>query len=105
MEFCKSFNEKTAQQIGDIVPVEITVYQDRSFTYICKTPPAASLLKKMAGLEKASGRPNTEKVAQLTAAQVREIAERKMVDLNARDVDAAAKIIAGTARCMGIEVV
>jgi len=105
MEFCKSFNEKTAQQIGDIVPVEITVYQDRSFTYICKTPPAASLLKKMAGLEKASGRPNTEKVAQLTAAQVREIAERKMVDLNARDVDAAAKIIAGTARSMGIEVV
>ena len=105
MEFCKSFNEKTAQQIGDIVPVEITVYQDRSFTYICKTPPAASLLKKMAGLEKASGRPNTEKVAQLTAAQVRESAERKMVDLNARDVDAAAKIIAGTARSMGIEVV
>ncbi len=105
MEFCKAFNEKTAQQIGDIIPVEITVYQDRSFTYVCKTPPAASLLKKMAGLDKASGRPNTEKVAQLTTEQVREIAERKMVDLNARDVDAAVKIIAGTARSMGIEVV
>ncbi len=105
MEFCKAFNEKTAQQIGDIIPVEITVYQDRSFTYVCKTPPAASLLKKMAGLDKASGTPNTEKVAQLTTEQVREIAERKMVDLNARDVDAAIKIIAGTARSMGIEVV
>lgn len=105
MEFCKSFNEKTAQQMGDIIPVEITVYQDRSFTYICKTPPAASLLKKMAGLEKASGEPNREKVAQLTIAQVREIAERKMVDLNARDIDAAIKIIMGTARSMGIDVV
>ena len=105
MEFCKSFNEKTVQQMGDIIPVEITVYQDRSFTYICKTPPAASLLKKMAGLEKASGTPNTEKVATLTQSQVREIAERKMVDLNARDIDAAMKIIAGTARSMGIDVV
>ncbi len=104
MEFCKTFNEKTAQQIGDVIPVEITVYQDRSFTFICKTPPAASLLKRAAGLEKASGEPNKEKVAQISMAQVRDIAERKMVDLNARDIDAAAKIIAGTARSMGIEV-
>ena len=105
MEFCKSFNEKTASQMGDVIPVELTVYQDRSFTYICKTPPAASLLKKMAGLEKASGTPNTEKVASLTRSQVREIAERKMTDLNARDVEAAMKIIAGTARSMGITIV
>ncbi|MBP8954226.1 MAG: 50S ribosomal protein L11 [Armatimonadetes bacterium] len=104
MEFCKTFNERTAQQIGDIIPVEITVYQDRSFTFVTKTPPAASLLKKAAGLDKASSAPNKEKVAQMTWAQVREIAERKMVDLNARDVDAAAKIIAGTARSMGIVV-
>ena len=104
MEFCKTFNERTAQQIGDVIPVEITVYQDRSFTFITKTPPAASLLKKAAGLDKASSVPNKEKVAQMTWAQVREIAQRKMVDLNARDVDAAAKIIAGTARSMGIVV-
>ncbi|NSW58752.1 MAG: 50S ribosomal protein L11 [Armatimonadetes bacterium] len=104
MEFCKSFNERTAQQIGDIIPVEITVYQDRSFTFVTKTPPAASLLKKAAGLDKASSAPNKEKVAQMTWAQIREIAERKMVDLNARDVEAAAKIIAGTARSMGIVV-
>ncbi len=104
MEFCKSFNEKTTQQMGDIIPVEITVYQDRSFTYICKTPPAASLLKKMAGLDKGSGKPNVDKVAQLTTAQVREIAQRKMVDLNARDIDAAMNIIMGTARSMGIDV-
>jgi len=104
MEFCKTFNERTAQQIGDIIPVEITVHQDRSFTFVTKTPPAASLLKKAAGLDKASSAPNKEKVAQMTWAQVREIAERKMVDLNARDVDAAAKIIAGTARSMGIVV-
>jgi len=105
MEFCKTFNEKTAQQMGDIIPVEITVYQDRSFTYVCKTPPAASLLKRAAGLERASGEPNREKVAQVTAAQVREIAQRKMEDLNARDIEAAMRIIAGTAYTMGIEVV
>jgi len=105
MEFCKSFNEKTASQMGDIIPVELTVYQDRSFTYVCKTPPAASLLKKMAVVEKGSAVPNKEKVARLTASQVRDIAQRKMSDLNARDVDAAAKIIMGTARSMGIEVV
>ena len=105
MEFCKSFNEKTTGQMGDIVPVEITVFQDRSFTYICKTPPASSLLKKMAGLESASKLPGKEKAATLTMSQVREIAERKLVDLNARDVDAAAKIIMGTARSMGIDIV
>jgi large subunit ribosomal protein L11 len=105
MEFCKSFNEKTAQQMGDIIPVEITVFQDRSFTYICKTPPASSLLKKAAGLAKASGVPNKEKVAQLTTSQVREIAVKKMPDLNARDVEAAMQIISGTARSMGIEVI
>jgi large subunit ribosomal protein L11 len=105
MEFCKSFNEKTTGQMGDIIPVEITVFQDRSFTYICKTPPASSLLKKMAGLESASSNPSKEKVATLTMSQVREIAQRKLVDLNARDVDAATKIILGTARSMGIDVV
>ena len=105
MEFCKSFNEKTTGQMGDIIPVEITVFQDRSFTYICKTPPASSLLKKMAGLASGSSDPSKVKVATLTMSQVREIAERKLVDLNARDVDAATKIILGTARSMGIDVV
>ena len=105
MEFCKSFNEKTAQQIGDIIPVEITVYQDRTFTFICKTPPAASLLKKAAGLPKGSGEPNRNKVGDVTESQVREIAEQKMEDLNARDVEAAMQIISGTARSMGINVV
>ncbi len=104
MEFCKAFNEKTAQQIGDIIPVELTVYQDRSFSFICKTPPAASLLKRATGLEKASGEPNREKVAQISMDQVRAIAEQKMADLNARDLDAAVQIILGTARSMGIEV-
>jgi len=84
MEFCKAFNEKTAKQMGDIIPVELTVYQDRSFTFICKTPPAASLLKKAAGLEKGSGEPNREKVGALSMNQVREIAAQKMEDLNAR---------------------
>jgi large subunit ribosomal protein L11 len=105
MEFCKSFNEKTAQQMGDIVPVEITVFQDRSFTYICKTPPASSLLKKAAGLDKGSEAPNKNKVAQLTSSQVRDIAAKKMPDLNARDIDAAMQIIMGTARSMGIEII
>jgi large subunit ribosomal protein L11 len=105
MEFCKTFNEKTAQQMGDIIPVEITVYQDRSFTFICKTPPAASLLLRAAQQEKGSGVPNRDKVGQVTASQVREIAQDKMEDLNARDIDAAANIIAGTARSMGINVV
>jgi large subunit ribosomal protein L11 len=105
MEFCKSFNEKTQAQMGDVVPVEITVFQDRSFTYICKTPPASSLLKKMAGLSKGSGTPSIETAAQLTTSQVREIAIRKMPDLNARDVEAAMQVIMGTARSMGIEII
>jgi large subunit ribosomal protein L11 len=105
MEFCKAFNEKTANQVGDIIPIEMTVYADRSFTFVCKTPPAASLLKRMAGIEKGSPTPHTTKVAEVTRAQVREIAERKLEDLNARDVDAASKIIEGTARSMGIKIV
>jgi large subunit ribosomal protein L11 len=105
MEFCKAFNEKTAAQMGDVIPVEITVYQDRSFTFICKTPPAANLLMKASGLEKGSGVPNRDKVGQVTESQVQEIARQKMADLSANDVEAAAKIIAGTARSMGIEVV
>ncbi len=104
MEFCKAYNAATESQRGNVVPVEITVYEDRSFTFITKTPPAAELIKKAAGLQKASGRPNTEKVGKLTRAQVEEIANTKMADLNANDIDAAAKIIAGTARSMGIEV-
>ena len=104
MEFIKSYNEKTAAQTGTIIPVEITVYEDRSFTYVLKTPPAAELLKKAAGVEKGSGVPNRDKVGKVSQAKVREIAELKMVDLNANDVDAAMKIIEGTARSMGIEV-
>ena len=104
MEFCKAFNEKTAQQQGDIIPVEITVYEDRSFTFITKTPPAAQLLLKAAGVPKGSGTPHTDKVASVTRAQVQEIAEKKMPDLNAIDIDGAIKIIAGTARSMGITV-
>jgi large subunit ribosomal protein L11 len=105
MEFTKAFNEKTKDKMGQVIPVEITVYQDRSFTFITKTPPAAYLLKKAAGLEKASGVPNREKVGKVTKAQVKEIAETKMQDLNANDIEAAMKIIEGTARSMGIEVV
>ena len=104
MEFCKAFNAQTQQDAGTIIPVEITVFEDRSFTFITKTPPAAVLIKEAAGLEKGSGEPNREKVGRLTKAQVREIAERKMPDLNANDLDAADKIIAGTARSMGVEV-
>jgi large subunit ribosomal protein L11 len=105
MEFCKAYNERTASQMGDIVPVEITVYQDRSFTFVTKTPPAASLLKKAAGVEKGSGVPNQQKVAKVTRKQVLEIAEKKLVDLNAYDVEHAARIIEGTARSMGIDIV
>ena len=104
MEFCKAFNAQTQDQNGRIIPVEITVYEDRSFTFITKTPPAAVLIKEAAGIEKGSGEPNREKVARLTMDQVRQIAETKLEDLNARDVDQAAKIIAGTARSMGVEV-
>ncbi len=104
MEFCKQFNARTAQQAGLIIPVVITVYVDRSFTFITKTPPAAVLLKKAAGLETASAEPNRNKVAQLTRDQCREIARTKLPDLNATDIEAATNMIAGTARSMGIEV-
>ena len=105
MGFCKEFNERTAKQAGLIIPVVITVYQDRSFTFITKTPPAAVLIKKACGLERASGRPNKEKVATITKAQVREIAETKMPDLNAASIETAMSMVAGTARSMGVEVV
>ena len=105
MGFCKEFNERTAKQAGLIIPVVITVYQDRSFTFITKTPPAAVLIKKACGLERASGRPNKEKVATITKAQVREIAETKMPDLNAASIETAMSMVAGTARSMGITVV
>lgn len=104
MEFCKAFNERTQSQMGDVIPVEITVYEDRSFTFITKTPPAAQLLLKAAGVPKGSGTPHTTKVAKVTRAQVQEIAEKKMPDLNAIDLDGAMKIIEGTARSMGITV-
>ena len=104
MSFVKDFNDRTAKQAGLIIPVEITVYEDRSFTFICKTPPAAVLLKKAAGLEKASGEPNKNKVGKVTRAQVKEIAETKMPDLNANTVEAAMRLIEGTARFMGNEV-
>lgn len=105
MAFVKDFNDRTAKQVGLIIPVEITVFEDRSFTFICKTPPAAVLLKKAAGLEKASGEPNKNKVGKVTKAQVKEIAETKMPDLNANTVEAAMRLIEGIARSMGIEVV
>ncbi len=105
MEFCKVFNEKTASQIGDIIPVELTVYADRSFTFICKTPPAASLLKRAAGIEKGAAEPHVEIVAEVSREQARQIAERKLEDLNARDVEGAMQIIEGTARSMGIKIV
>ena len=103
MEFCKAYNAATESQRGNIIPVEITVYEDRSFTFITKTPPASQLIKKAAGVAKGSAVPHTTK-GSLTEAQVREIAETKMPDLNANDLDAASKIIAGTARSMGITV-
>ena len=104
MDFCKQFNAKTQSQAGLIIPVLITVYHDRTFTFITKTPPAAILLKRAAGVAKASGEPNRKKVAKVTGAQVREIAELKMPDLNANDVPAAMKMVEGTARSMGIEI-
>ncbi|MCL1849687.1 MAG: 50S ribosomal protein L11 [Clostridiales bacterium] len=104
MQFCKEFNEKTANQAGLIIPVEITVYADRSFSFICKTPPASVLLKKAAGLEKASGEPNRNKVAEVPRQVVKEIAETKMEDLNAASVEAAMRMVEGTARSMGIVV-
>ena len=104
MDFCKQYNEATQQYSGQIIPVELTIYEDRSFSFITKQPPAAELIKKAAGLEKGSAIPNRDKVAMLSQAQVRTIAEQKMVDLNANDLDMAMRIIEGTARSMGVEV-
>jgi large subunit ribosomal protein L11 len=104
MEFCKAFNAQTQQDSGTIIPVEITVYEDRSFTFITKTPPAAVLIKQAIGLEKGSGEPNRNKVGTITRDQLRQIAEKKMPDLNAHDLDQATRIIEGTARSMGVEV-
>jgi large subunit ribosomal protein L11 len=104
MEFCRQYNEQTQQFAGQVIPVEMTIYEDRSFSFITKQPPAAELIKQAAGVEKGSGEPNRTKVARLTQDQVRRIAEQKMADLNANDVEAAMKIIAGTARSMGVEV-
>jgi large subunit ribosomal protein L11 len=105
MEFCRQYNEQTQQFSGQVIPVDLTIYEDRSFSFITKQPPAAELIKQAAGLEKGSGEPNRNKVAQLTQDQVRRIAEQKMADLNANDVEMAMRIIAGTARSMGVEVV
>jgi large subunit ribosomal protein L11 len=104
MEFIKSYNEKTAPQMGTIVPVEITIFEDRSFTYVLKTPPAAELLRKAAGVDKGSGVPNRTSVGTISRDKLREIAEVKMPDLNSNDVEAAMKVIAGTARSMGIQI-
>jgi len=104
MEFCRQYNEQTQAQAGQVIPAELTIYEDRSFTFITKQPPAAELIKQAVGVEKGSGEPNREKVGRLTQDQVRRIAEQKMVDLNANDLDAAEKIIAGTARQMGVTI-
>jgi len=104
MEFCKAYNERTAAQAGTVIPAEITVYEDRTFSFVTKTPPAYDLLKKAAGVEKGSGTPNREKVGEVSRRQLREIAELKMKDLNAYDVEAASRIIEGTARSMGLRV-
>src|SRR3954466_6079398 len=104
MEFCKAFNAQTAQENGRIIPVEITVYEDRSFDFVTKTPPAAILIKEAIKIPKGSGEPHVNKVGTISQDQIREIAERKMPDLNANDLDAASKIIAGTARSMGVDV-
>jgi large subunit ribosomal protein L11 len=104
MQFCKEYNAKTSTQVGQVVPVEVTVFQDGSFTFILKTPPATDLLKKAANIRGGSSVPNRDKVGSVTTAQLREIAEIKMKDLNARDMDAAMKIISGTARSMGINI-
>ena len=104
MDFCKAYNAQTESQRGTVIPAEITIYEDRSFTFVTKTPPAAVLIKKLAGIEKGSGVPNREKVGSISRAKIREIAETKMADLNANDVDAAMKIIEGTARSRGVTV-
>ncbi len=103
-EFCKDFNDKTKDKMGDIIPVEITVFEDRSYTFVLKTPPAAELIKKAAGIKKGSGKPLTEKIGSISDDQLAEIAKVKLADLNANDLDAAKKIIAGTARQMGVEI-
>ena len=105
MEFCKTYNERTASMAGQVVPVELTIFEDRSFTFVTKTPPAAALLKKAAGVEKGSARPNKDKVGKVSQQQVREIAQLKLKDLNAFEVDSAMRMIEGTARSLGIEVV
>jgi large subunit ribosomal protein L11 len=105
MEFCKQFNARTQSQAGMIIPVLVTVYQDRTFSFITKTPPAPNLILKEAGLEKGSGQPNRTKVGKVTRAQLKKIAELKMADLNAADLDGAMRMIAGTARSMGVEVI
>ena len=104
MEFCKTYNERTASQAGQVIPAVITIYEDRSFSFILKTPPASELIKKAAGVDKGSGEPNRKKVGKISLEKAREIAQQKMSDLNANDIDAAMKIVAGTARSMGIEV-
>jgi large subunit ribosomal protein L11 len=104
VEFCKTYNERTAAQSGQVIPAQITIFEDRSFSFVLKTPPAADLLRKAAGVEKGSGATGRETAGRVTRSQIREIAETKMADLNANDIDAAAKIIEGTARSMGIEV-
>jgi large subunit ribosomal protein L11 len=104
MEFCKTYNERTASQAGQIIPAVITIYEDRSFTFVLKTPPASELIKKAAGVEKGSGEPNRKKVGKISLEKCREIAQQKMNDLNANDIDSAMKVVAGTARSMGIEV-
>ncbi len=105
MMFCKEYNARTADQVGTVIPVEISVYEDRSFTFILKTPPASVLIQKAAGIEKGSGEPNKKKVGQLTRSQLQGIAQQKMPDLNANDIDAAMRIIEGTARNMGVTIV
>jgi large subunit ribosomal protein L11 len=104
MDFCRQYNEATQAQAGQVIPVELTIYEDRSFSFVTKQPPAAELIRQAAGIEKGSGEPNRTKVAALSREQVRQIAESKMADLNANDVEAAMKIIEGTARSMGVEV-
>lgn len=104
MEFVKSYNEKTAAQVGQVIPAEITIYEDRSFTFVLKCPPAGELLKKAAGIERASGEPNRKKVAKLTKEQLKAVAEQKMPDLNANSIEAAMRTLAGTARSAGIEI-
>ena len=103
-EFCNAFNEKTKDKGGDVIPVVINIYEDRTFDFVCKTPPAAELIKKAINLQKGSGEPQKNKVGKITKAQLKEIAEKKMEDLNAKDIEAAIKIVAGTAKSMGVTV-